>query len=288
MSYKKSLAVFVIVFFGFFCNCLPAYRPTPFVVEILTYNNQDDCVGNLRSVLDQDYDNFRVILINDASTDRTDANIRKVLGSHPQAKLVKYIKNKKRAGAMANHMRAIYSCKDDEVVVQVDGDDFLRHPHVLKKLDRIYQNKNVWVTYGSHILLSSGIRGPYSSPIPEEILKSGTIRRYKWCTSHLRTFYAALFKKIAPKDFKYKNQLVRVACDIAFMLPIIEMASVHAYYVDDLLYIYNDLSDQNDHKLHRDLVIATTNYLRRLPIYNPIASLTAEKAIRKKSNSLSK
>jgi len=285
MFYKKSMVVVSIVFFGIMHGNLLAYKTTSFVVEILTRNNEDRCASNLLSVLNQDYDNFRIILINDASTDFTDVRIKKILDNHPQGKLVTYIKNKKRIGAMANHIRAIYSCKDQEVVVQVDGDDLLRHPHVLKKLDEVYQNKDVWVTYGSHMLLSSGKRGPYSSPIPEQVLKAGTIRRHKWCTSHLRTFYAALFKNIALKDFKYKNQFVLVACDIAFMLPIVEMASMHVYYIDDLLYIYNDLSEQNDHKLHRDLVIATTNYLRKLPAYRPIVNLFAgkNKNLRKRS-----
>ena len=42
-----------------------------FVILILSYNNQKWVEQNLESALSQDYENFRVIYVNDASSDQT-------------------------------------------------------------------------------------------------------------------------------------------------------------------------------------------------------------------------
>ena len=43
----------------------------PFVVIVPSYNNSEWVERNLRSIFEQKYDNFRVIYIDDASTDGT-------------------------------------------------------------------------------------------------------------------------------------------------------------------------------------------------------------------------
>jgi hypothetical protein len=220
----------------------------PCVVVVLTYNNQDYCINNINSVLNQVYENYRVIIINDNSSDKTEERILNFIKDHPQKNKITYIKNKNRLNIMANHVAAVALCKDNEIVVHVDGDDYLSSPYSLKRINAEYTKyPNTLVTYGSYCTLSNRSRG-FSEQIPDHILAENSIRNYKWVTSHIRTFRAWLFRQINPADLKYKNKFVPCAADVTFMFPMIEMAGKNARYIDTVLGIYNDKTPQNVYK----------------------------------------
>ncbi|MCK5632953.1 hypothetical protein KAH94_04340, partial [bacterium] len=74
-------------------------------------------------------------------------------------------------------------------------------------------------------------------------------REYKWVTSHLRSFYAWLFKNIQEKDFKYDGNFVNMTGDFFYMLPMIEMAGGRIKFIPETLYIYNRDNPLNDDKV---------------------------------------
>ena len=81
--------------------------------------------NNLNSIFRQNYTNYFVVLINDASNDGSDELFRKYLHHHEidPSKYV-YIENKHRKTGLENLVHAIYNyCSDDSVVVTVDADD---------------------------------------------------------------------------------------------------------------------------------------------------------------------
>ncbi len=49
-------------------------------------------------------------------------------------------------GPPANNDRRVRLCHPEEIVVLVDGDDFLAHAEVLTRLNTIYQDPDVWLT----------------------------------------------------------------------------------------------------------------------------------------------
>ncbi len=53
------------------CLELPKYTEKPFVFIIASYNNSEWYKNNLDSVFAQDYENYRIIYIDDASPDGT-------------------------------------------------------------------------------------------------------------------------------------------------------------------------------------------------------------------------
>ena len=89
-----------------------------------------------------------MIYVDDASTDDTSRLVGEHLAESGQADRVIFLRNECRAGAAANIDRAVRSCDAGEVVVLVDGDDFLAHRQVLTRLNAIYQDPDVWVTWG--------------------------------------------------------------------------------------------------------------------------------------------
>lgn len=233
-----------------------------FVIVIPSYNNKDWYNKNLDSVLSQKYDNYRVIYTDDVSLDGTADLVEKYLKKHKKGNTVKFIKNKKRVGAMENLYNMIHSCDDNEVIITVDGDDWLAHPNVLTRLNDIYSNPNVWVTYGQYRSWPDNRIG-CSIQIPQHVIQNSSYRRFRWCSSHLRTFYAWIFKKIKKEDFLDKSgKFFATAWDLGIYFPLLEMAGQRAKFLNDILYIYNVQTPLNDSKLRLKEQQDTERYIR--------------------------
>jgi glycosyltransferase involved in cell wall biosynthesis len=197
------------------------------------------------SLLTQDYDNFEVIFIDDASTD---SNKDFVPPAGLQARI---IRNKKRKGAACNLYHAITQyCHTDDIVVCVDGDDALAGHNVLSTINQRYVQYDCWVMYGQYVDASGqiGISAPYASP------KDFANLRSHWRSSHIRTFRAGLFHAIATQDPEYlcmkdeDGNWLTSAVDGAIMYPLLEMAGFQrVYFNETILYRYNSTNPISHH-----------------------------------------
>ena len=121
-----------------------------------------------------------------------------------------------------------------EVVAWIDGDDWLTHPDVLRFVEHIYEDPDIWLTFGSYRCADGrpGCCAPYETDM---------YREEPWKASHLRTFRAGLFQRIKPEDLvtevRGKSQ---GAPDHAVMLPMLEMAGpLHVRFIPEVLVTYN-------------------------------------------------
>lgn len=249
----------------------PVVRDLPFVVVVPSYNNEQYCEKNLESIFSQEYSNYRVIYINDASTDRTKEITKKYLKDRMLEDKVSFISNSENKGALYNLYTAIHSCRNDEIVVLLDGDDWFAHDLVLKHLNQFYNTKKVWMTYGNFLYYPSYTPGE-SQPTNLKTLKDGKLRDRPWITSHLRTFYAGLFKKIKEEDLQKNGEFYPTTYDLAIMFPMLEMAREHVFFIPEVLYIYNFNNPINDGKVHRNEQMFFEKYIRSLPKYNKLKS----------------
>ncbi|MGA9530563.1 MAG: glycosyltransferase [Candidatus Babeliales bacterium] len=255
----------------FFCGVLGmhSYEDKKFVVIIPSYNNSEWVSRNLSSVFSQTYTNYRVIYIDDASTDDTIDHVEQMISQSGKEEQCTLIKNNKRRRALFNHYQAVHLCSDDEIVINLDGDDWLAHEHVLSQLNTLYQDPNVWLTYGQYIKLPDKSIGQ-SRALPELLVCSHGYREYRWITSALRTFYAGLFKKIPLQDFLWHGVFFPVACDLVFMFPMLEMAAGRVAFVPDVLYVYNCMTEHNDFKKNMQLQLHVENIVRAKKRYKPL------------------
>ena len=240
-----------------------------FVITIPSYNNRAWCVKSLLSALDQDYPNFRIVYSDDCSDDGTVDEIEKIISQHIKGNLVTLVKNTERLYAVHNIYNMVHSCNDDEIIVVLDGDDWLFNNNVLKRLDQEYQ-KDIWMTYGQYISYHDREIG-CSCAIPNDIIEANVFRRYRWCTSHLRTFYAWLYKKINYQDLMYNGKWLQMAGDLAIMFPMLEMSGKRQAFISDVLYEYNYTSPINDGKVNRQLQIDMERRIRSMSTYYRIA-----------------
>jgi hypothetical protein len=245
-----------------------------FVFTINSYNNAQFCERNLYSALDQDYpiEHYRIVLTCDCCTDNTFELVTNLVNQHPKKQLVKIINNPKRKGAMRNFYEVITNCLPQEIIINLDGDDFMADNQVLTYLNQIYADPNIWLTYGSYKFypekckFKSGVKA-----YPKQIIAQGDFRKLDFVATHLRTYYAWLFQKIDPQDFKdCNNNFFEVACDLAIMYPMLEMAREHHKFITKILYIYNVSSPLSDTKTKLELVHKTTTEINQRPKYSPL------------------
>ena len=254
---------FLFLFFSFL------YGEKPIVVLTTSYNNKDWARFNIESICNQDYNNFRLIYIDDASVDNTADIVESFALAHPKKISFQLIRNAQRLGALENIYHAIHErCLDEEIIVSLDGDDWFYDNQVLKRIDAVYSLQPVWLTHGTIIEFPHNKLG-WSIPIPNDIIASHAFRSYR-CPSHLRTFYAWLFKKIRLADLQYKGQFFAMTWDQAMMFPMIEMAGARHAFIEEITYVYNIANPINDNKVDPVLQNELEQYIRALEPYEMI------------------
>lgn len=257
----------------FFCTQLLCFDPH-FTIIVPSYNNEKWVTDNIRSVALQTYTNWSLYYIDDCSTDTTAAcaqNLIKEFGIESKATI---IRNQKRQGALANLYHVIHQCAPTDIIVTLDGDDRLAGDDVLAHLRNAYSDSEIWMTYGNFVSDPPGKNLTRCEPIPKRIIKKNAYRKYKWVSSHLRTFYAKLFQQIKKEDLLWKGQFFPTTWDLAIMFPMLEMASKnHFLFISKVLYIYNVQNPIMDCKINRKLQLALNAHIRKKNPYKPLERL---------------
>jgi glycosyltransferase involved in cell wall biosynthesis len=214
-----------------------------FIVIVPVYNSEKYIDKCLKSILNQTYTNYNLIVVDDGSTDNTAEIINN------QQKL-NYINTGTNYGSPLRSFKTavdLYSTNPEDILVTVDGDDYLYNNKVLEYLNNIYQDNNIWMTYGQYVPLSNSYSN-FCKPIND-------FRKYrregKWCSSHLRTVKNKIFKRIKEKDFlDGDGNFKKYANDMLYMFSCLEMCgSKHTKFIDKVLYVYNDLNEFNQMKI---------------------------------------
>jgi glycosyltransferase involved in cell wall biosynthesis len=267
------------VFFAIGMICGVARANKKFVFVVASYKNERWCAWNIRSALNQKYDNYRIIYVDDCSPDKTFEIVQNIVQEEDKAGRVTLIHNETRKGALYNQYHAIHDhCTDDEIVVILDGDDALPHEYVLTYLNKVYSSEDVWLTYGQFRELNSGNIG-FCCPMPSEVVKANAFRKWVHLPSHLRTYYAWLFKRIKKEDLTLDDgSFFPMTGDLAAMMPMIEMARDHFKFIPHILYVYNDNNPLNDHRVNRILQASIDQRVRNIPPYEPLKESPLKKS----------
>jgi glycosyltransferase involved in cell wall biosynthesis len=260
------IIVILVISWYFF---IPRNKNKEIVVVIPSFNNKEWYERNLHSVFMQKHTHYRVLYIDDCSTDGTYDLVNAYIKKNNQEHRVRLIRNTQRKGALENLYQAIHSCPDDAIIVTLDGDDWFKDEYVLAKIDEVYKDPNVWLTYGQYEVYPDNALG-ICHAIPDQIIKYKAYRQYEWVTSHPRTFYAWLFKKVKKEDLQIDGHFFETAWDQAFMFPMLEMAGSHIQFIPDILYVYNQANPLNDFKLRLRQQMYYSWIIRNKSSYTPV------------------
>lgn len=196
-----------------------------------------NCIRTLKSQIDRD---FKVFIIDDVSTDDTVEVTKSLITDDNRFTL---IVNEEKKFKLKNLDELIPTFDDEDIVIELDGDDFLLNTDVVSDIRKIYSEGDVWLTNGS-FMYSSGNPGFSSKCNPN------TVRKDVFRFSHLRTWKTFLWKSI-PKDYLKDNngEYFKSAADVAYTFSLLELAGEENYrFLPKLYYVYNEQSPYNDHK----------------------------------------
>lgn len=268
-----SIALSITSIF-FIANYRNRETEKPIVVVIPSYNNIKWYEKNLSMLAaqSQTYNNWRAIYIDDCSPDGTGAAVEKYIADHNLGNKITLMKNPQNMGAMYNLYTAIHTCRDEEIILTLDGDDWFTDNQVLKYINSAYQDGKTWMTYGQYEEYPPASAG-ISRQIPNFVIEQNAFRNYAWVSSQLRTFYAGLFKKIKKEDFMLDGKFFAATYDMAIMFPMLEMAGYHSTFTPRITYVYNRTTPINDNKI-RPLVQRNLDvHIRNKTKYSRISSL---------------
>jgi glycosyltransferase involved in cell wall biosynthesis len=196
----------------------------------------DNCIASL---LEQQYPAFAMIFFDHGSTDNS---CEYVPIEDPRATLTRHDESLSRLEMLHNFI--LQSCRPDDIVVYLDGADWLADPQALAMLNHLYNAYDCWVLYGQYREANGryGRSQPYAD---ESDLRRLEHQRFP----HLiRTFRAGLYQQIQTYDPEYTcmkddqgdwHALSRDD-DQALMAPLLRQAGFDKVrFNDQVLYILN-------------------------------------------------
>jgi len=244
-------------------------------VIVPVYNSEKWISKTIESIKSQTYKNFECLIADDMSTDNT-VNV-----------IMENIKDDKRFSAVIN-MERKYALKnvydgfkelgthEEDILVTVDGDDWLYDEFVFEKVVATYMEKGCLLTYGSFIEYPSGVTHPYyMTPYSDDVIDNSSFREVPYKASHLRTFKKKLFDKLKKEDLTDDStgKFYDAAGDLAQMYPLIEMAGDRSAHIGDILYVYNKQNPLSEMYCKLQHHLAVGNAIKKLPKYTKIEFL---------------
>jgi glycosyltransferase involved in cell wall biosynthesis len=229
------------------------------IAIVSTFYNCAAYIGRfVKSIACQDYDNYTVYMVNDASTDSTSREIAAVLHELPKDVRSKFklVDNQVNVGAVANQVSIFRSLADsDAIVMIVDGDDTLVNDNTIFSYYNSVYDGTTDFTYGSCWSVVDNIP-LISQPYPDTVRQNRTYRQhhFNWILpyTHLRTFRAELINSIPDAAFQDDTgQWYRAGGDGSTFYNLIEAADPdRVKCLQQVVYNYNDASPINDYKVN--------------------------------------
>ena len=230
---------------------------------ITPFYNAEGFIGRcIYSLKRQQNQNFQCYMIDDVSDDKS-ATIAML--STLDDKRFKLIENEDKKYALQNISDAIASIediKDDDIIILLDGDDWLPSSKTLSHLEKVYSENQCLMTYGSYVYAPSGEKGVEPSKYPQEVIDNNSYRQDQWRASHLRTFKYKLWKELDQNDLQNDDGYYKVAYDQAIMLPLLEMAGNKAIYIPEVMHVYNRINPLNVDKTKQQEQFLTAQEVR--------------------------
>ena len=260
---------------------------------IVPYYNIEFSLLNrcLKTIMLQSYKHVNICFVDDGSSthETFDLLVQFCQKSKYNFHNMKAIYNRENFGTIVSIKNAIEVLNPSDVdpIVIIDGDDSLFSNDVFTTLNDVYQNQNVYATFGNYVernRYNKIVNGTekngkiYSYVMSKKYNFLDTIMNNKireknsFLYSHIKTFRYYLFRQINDEDFKKNGKYLKSATDVAIMLPICEMAGSRLFFIKKILYnYYIDNTDSHHNNCNRKKEQKSNrNYLFQLSKYSPV------------------
>ena len=225
----------------------------------VTLYNSDYIERTIQSIKLQKEQNWKCYITNDLSTNNCVDVARKAIDKDDRFVL---IHNDKKMWQTGNYYQICQSndLKPNDICVELDGDDWFSDGDVLTRVNKYYEDFDLWLTYGSFVYWNKGDHKPGFAQPPVGGIHQQRVT-HAFTTSHLRTWRVGLFRQLALADICEDDgkTFIPVSGDLYFFQCMLEMAGEeHSKFISDVNYVYND-NDLSEHIVSMDKVIHYTN-----------------------------
>jgi glycosyltransferase involved in cell wall biosynthesis len=241
-----------------------------FVFIAPMFNMSASLARMLHSIVGQSYSNWKIILIDDLSSDKEKSEQEKIIknfktlinDSNDANEKISVIWNTEKLWEVANVLNGISKCDDDDIICRIDADDWLCDLDALIILNSAYNESQCDTLWTSH-------RWGFSDKsISAAMPDSADPYSFPWVSSHLKTFRKKLINGVNDINFRGQDgNYIKRAGDQALYLPILNLSAkrvflprtVYHYEIKDVPETYQtqDAKFQRDEALflrHRGFV----------------------------------
>jgi len=237
------------------------------IIILTTLYNAEEYIGKcIKSIKSQNNKDYRCFILNDLSTDISSEIAEELIRGDERFTLINNTRKMYQPGNYDQIIRGDYNVQDEDLIVELDGDDWFPDNDVLDRIFKAYSDGNTWITNGSFIY-SDGRQG-----FSRKQDNFDNLREAGFTASHLRTWKAFLWRNIKQSDLMDENgEYWNVAGDLSFMFPMLEMSGEEHYkFLTDVNYVYNEQNPINDHKVNVGKVRGIESVLKKYPKYNKL------------------
>ncbi len=115
-------------------------------IIIPTFNRESYLKQTIQSALDQDYDNYEVIVSDNASTDNTEEMVKEFLTDER----FRYYKNETNIGMVKNWHKALYNYIEGEwFLILSDDDYFIDNTYLRKAVELMSKDEEIAIVYAN-------------------------------------------------------------------------------------------------------------------------------------------
>lgn len=242
-------------------------RNNPKIVVVTTLYNCENYISTcIETIKKQNFSNFVCYITDDLSTDSSVDRAKKTINNDDRFVIISNEKKLYQPGNYDNVIRFNNKIKDYDIIVEVDGDDWLPDANVFNRIYQVYMDSNVWVANGS-FKYHNGLQGFSRKQNDFENLRTS-----RFTASHIRTWRAFLWRKILVEDLKDTDgEYWKISGDLSFMFPMLEMSGEEHYrFMPEVNYVYNESNPLNDHKVDFNLVTVVADKIRNKEKYQKL------------------
>ena len=143
---------------------------TKITIAIAVYNVENYVEKCINSVLNQDFDDYEVLVVDDRGQDNSIGLIEKIAQTHPNGEKIRIFHHEKNLGTGGVRNTSIDEAKGDYIFF-MDGDDYLA-PNSIRLLYEAMMANNADVVMGSHQRVFSDGRIDYTRNFKSEKCES--------------------------------------------------------------------------------------------------------------------
>ena len=234
---------------------------TKFSVIILIYNTKIEYIDlAINSVLNQDYQNYEIVMIDDGSNEK----VKQYISRYENDKRF-VIHHQENKGMVKSSMQGLKLATGD-YIVYLDFDDYL-NPHSLSIVNSIIVEHNVDVVMVNHVRFTNDINEitehtPYFKEgfvDKEEVLK-------QLCLLHTNTAWSRIGKRQLYEGMEEHLNLDLINGEDVQQSTYVILNAESFYYTNEIIYYYRLIEEHRDYYDVKNM--NDTNFM--VPMYNMI------------------